>query len=195
MILIFFLLNHSVVNHPIMDSLSYHYSCNQPDTLFMTAECSLIPDEEIKIYYSKKFGLQVKSDGFSGEIVKGLVMLTGIGICEFWKSLGTMDTVISEGNFLTLIPEENNLFSEARLEIDKQQWLIKAARVRIDSDTVFAKITYDGRTPLEIAVKGSSNFTVRHKYKNAGTRNQIPLESTVSFSNDLPDIEVKYKLL
>lgn len=187
--------------HPIIDSLSYHYSLNQPDTLVMTAECSLSPDENIEIYYSKLCGIQVKTDGAMGEIVKGLFLLTGIGISNFWKTLGAMDTVMLRDDILTLVPEEKTLFSEAELKIDRQKWLVTSARVKLPAEgdptsgenAVFAKIYYNNRLPTEITVKGSSDFTIKQKY-GKGKTCTIPVESIVTFDANLPDIDVKYTL-
>lgn len=152
----------------ILDSLFAQYNLNKPEQLQMIAKCSLVQDTVFKVHFVKGEELTVEGPPLAREIVKGALMLTGLGLPELYRNFGGVlfiDTVIAEGNWFTIIPKDTFLFVEAKLKI--KDWLIKEVRILAQGQDIQGKITYESGLPVSITVEADSlKYTIEHKYRN-----------------------------
>ena len=176
------------LSYPFLDSLFAQYSLNKPERLQMIAKCSLAQDTVFKVHFVKGEELAVEGPPLARELVKGALILTGLGLPELYRNFGGVlfiDTVIAEGNWFTITPKDTFLFVEAKLKIEN--WLIKEARIRAQGQDIQGKITYESGLPVNIAVEADSlKYTIEHKYKDG-----IPSRTEITASGKY--IVITYK--
>lgn len=185
-----------LLNYHVIDSLEYYYNLHTPDSLQMDAKCSIVSGVKFKVTFLKNSGLEVKSlseepeigESIALDFIKWALLFTGLGLSEFWNSLGGVkfiDTLITKNKWITILPKDTTLFTKAELKIEN--WLIKEAKVKAEDKNIYARIVYTSNFPVNIEVKvNNSKFTIKYEYKDYNLR--IPSKTEIfSDSPDIPD--------
>ncbi|MDD5528422.1 MAG: hypothetical protein PHX21_00150 [bacterium] len=201
--IITFLLLASLEANNVVDSVLYHIKAKQPDSCSMRASCSLDPEAKIEVKFSKNNGVDVKSESFVGEITKGALLLTGLGVYNFWKTIETNNIALEEGQqpgycYLTLISKDSSLFTDATLKVKKSTWKIEEAKITTLADKITAKFIYNDRgMPITIDTDTqASKILIKNSYKQISPKIYIPLKTTfISTTSDTPEILVEYSIL
>lgn len=184
----------------IIDSILYYINLTQPDTFLMKAECSLDPEAKIEVSFSRATGINVKGDEFVGEVVRGALLLSGIGTPQYWKAI-KIDTIIPQRSkvpeicYLTIIPKDTSLFTKATIRVKRARWKIEEAKVSTTSDEIIAKLMYNKMgMPISVDVVGKqSRIIVKHIYNNVARAKYIPFKTTlISAFSEGPEITVEY---
>lgn len=184
----------------VVDSVLLHIKATQPDSCSMKAYCSLDPEAKIRIKFSKEKGVVVKSESFVGEVVKGVLMLTGFGACNFWNTVEKNSVTLENGEqpeycYLTVVSKDSSLFTNARIKIKKSIWEIEEAVVTTVADKLTAKLVYNNMgMPITIDTDTqASKILIKNSYKQIAPQKYIPLKTTlVTTASDTSEIFVEY---
>lgn len=187
----------------VIDSVMYYINLTQPDSFHMKANCSLDPEARIEVIFSKTNGLSIKSKSMVSEVVRGALLLTGIGTPQYWQAIKINNVTVQDNKkpgicYATIIPKDSSLFTKATIKVRKNKWKIEEAKISTADDEIVAKLIYNKMgMPISIdVVSKMSRVIIKHIYNKINQTRYIPFKTTlISAFSEEPEIFVEYSAI